>query len=104
MTAPPSTLVEGWEASPVEQLTSRLAGMGAELVTTEMVLFEWLRSAESDAFREIEEELQSLIKPLRQAKIETIKYYRENPNSYSVVTGTDLIKDFIKDIKTLLEK
>ena len=55
-------------------------------------------------FREIEEELQSLIKPLRQAKIETIKYYRENPNSYSVVTGTDLIKDFIKDIKTLLEK
>ena len=36
----------------------RLAGMGAELVTTEMVLFEWLRSAESDAFREI----QALIK------------------------------------------
>ena len=57
-----------------------------------------------NAFRETEEELQSLIKPLRQAKIETIKYYRENPNSYSVVTGTDLIKDFIKDIKTLLEK
>jgi len=35
-----------------------LAGMGAELVSTEMVLFEWLRSAESDAFREI----QALIK------------------------------------------
>ena len=57
-----------------------------------------------NAFNEIEDELQSLIKPLRQAKIETLKYYRENPNSYSVVTGTDLIKDFIKDIKTLLEK
>ena len=57
-----------------------------------------------NAFNEIEDELQSLIKPLRQAKIETIKYYRENPNSYSVVTGTDLIKDFIKDIKILLEK
>tara|TARA_R110000765_G_scaffold369711_1_gene459904 strand:+ start:231 stop:473 length:243 start_codon:yes stop_codon:yes gene_type:complete len=57
-----------------------------------------------NAFNEIEDELQSLVKPLRQAKIETIKYYRENPNSYSVVTGTDLIKDFIKDIKTLLEK
>ena len=57
-----------------------------------------------NAFNEIEDELQSLVKPLRQAKIETIKYYRENPNSYSVVTGTDLIKDFIKDIKILLEK
>jgi nicotinamidase-related amidase len=36
----------------------RLAGAGAELVTTEMVLFEWLRSAEADPFREI----QALIK------------------------------------------
>jgi len=54
------------------------------------------------AFSKIEEDLLSLIKPLRQAKIETIKYYRENPESFSVVTGTDLIQDFIKDIKTLL--
>ncbi|AOW13251.1 isochorismatase [Hydrogenophaga crassostreae] len=36
----------------------RLAGAGAELVTTEMVLFEWLRTAEHPAFRE----LQALIK------------------------------------------
>ena len=54
---------------------------------------------------EIENELKSLIKPLRQAKIETVKYYRQDePKSYSVVIGTDLIKDYIKDIKTLLEK
>ena len=31
----------------------RLAGAGAELVTTEMVLFEWLRTAEADPFKEI---------------------------------------------------
>ena len=31
----------------------RLAGNGAELVTTEMVAFEWLRSAEHPLFREI---------------------------------------------------
>ena len=31
----------------------RLAGAGCELVTTEMVLFEWLRSAEHPAFREV---------------------------------------------------
>lgn len=36
----------------------RLAGAAAELVTTEMVLFEWLRTAEHPAFRE----MQSLIK------------------------------------------
>lgn len=31
----------------------RLAGAGAELVTTEMVLFEWLRTCEHPAFREV---------------------------------------------------
>lgn len=36
----------------------RLAGAGAELVTTEMVAFEWLRSAEHPAFSSV----QSLIK------------------------------------------
>jgi len=36
----------------------RLAGAGAELVTTEMVIFEWLRSAEHPQFRAV----QALIK------------------------------------------
>ncbi|MAW87973.1 MAG: isochorismatase [Phyllobacteriaceae bacterium] len=31
---------------------ARMAGHGAQIVTTEMVLFEWLRSAEHPAFRE----------------------------------------------------
>ena len=57
-----------------------------------------------NAFSEIENRLEAIKKPLRQAKIETIKYYRENPQSFQVVTGTDLIKDYIKDIETLLEK
>jgi nicotinamidase-related amidase len=32
----------------------RLAGAGCELVTTEMVLFEWLRTAEHPAFRSVQ--------------------------------------------------
>jgi hypothetical protein len=36
----------------------RLAGNGAELVTTEMVAFEWLRSADHEMFKRV----QSLIK------------------------------------------
>jgi nicotinamidase-related amidase len=31
----------------------RLAGAGAELVTTEMVVFEWLQTSEHEAFREV---------------------------------------------------
>jgi nicotinamidase-related amidase len=32
----------------------RLAGAGAELLTTEMVIFEWLRSAENPDFKEVQ--------------------------------------------------
>ena len=55
------------------------------------------------AFDEIESKLENIKKLLPQGKIETIKYYRENPGSFDVVRGTDLINDYIKDIKSLLE-
>ena len=45
-----------------------------------------------DAFDEIENKLDDLRKKLRQAKIQTVKYYRQDePKSYSVVYGTDTI-------------
>ena len=31
-----------------------------------------------------------------------IKYYRNNPESFSVVIGTDMINDYFNDIETLL--
>lgn len=55
------------------------------------------------AFDSLEARLEDIKKVLRQSKIETIKYYRENPKSYAVVTGTDLINDYINDIETLLK-
>ena len=55
------------------------------------------------AFSKLENKLDEIKKLLRQGKIETIKYYRENPQSFDVVIGTDLISDYFKDIFTLLD-
>ena len=57
-----------------------------------------------DAFNGLESRIDNIKKLLRQAKIETIKTYREQPNTFTVVKPTDLIGDFLKDIETLLEK
>ena len=56
------------------------------------------------AFSKIEDKLNSIKKSLRLAKIDTIKNYRENPNSFGVVYGTDLINDYLDDIETLLQQ
>ena len=55
-------------------------------------------------FDQLENQLDILKKLLRQGKIKTIKYYRENPGSFGVFIGTDLIGDYFKDIETLLDK
>ena len=55
------------------------------------------------AFDKLESRLVDIKKLLRQGKIETIKYYRENPESFDVVKGTDLIEDYFKGIESLLE-
>jgi len=57
-----------------------------------------------EAFDELESRLENVKKLLRQGKINTIKYYRENPGSFDVFIGTDLIGDYFKDIETLLDK
>ena len=57
-----------------------------------------------EAFDELESRLHNVKKLLRQGKIETIKTYREQPNTFAVVKPTDIIGDFIKDIEILLDK
>ena len=56
-----------------------------------------------NAFDQINKELNDIYKMLSNAKNETIQYYNDNESSYSVVKPTDLIRDYIKDIKDLLK-
>lgn len=56
-----------------------------------------------DAFDGLEARLDNVKKLLRQGKLRTNKYYRENPDSYGVLIGTDLISEYINDIETLLK-
>ena len=37
-------------------------------------------------------------------KNETVKYYKDNPDSFKVVKPTDLIMDYLTDIEKLLKK
>ena len=39
----------------------RLAGAGAELLTTEMVIFEWLRSAENPDFKQVQSWIKAMV-------------------------------------------
>jgi hypothetical protein len=55
------------------------------------------------AFDVIEQQLNDIYKMLSNAKNETGDYYTENPTSFSVIKPTDLILDYIKDIKDLLK-
>jgi|TARA_B100000780_G_scaffold54241_1_gene33869 hypothetical protein len=55
------------------------------------------------AFDSLESRLIEIKKLIKLGKIETIKYYRENPKSYDVVIGTDILNDYFNDIETLLQ-
>tara|TARA_R110000744_G_scaffold154226_3_gene268914 strand:+ start:337 stop:690 length:354 start_codon:yes stop_codon:yes gene_type:complete len=57
----------------------------------------------STAFDLIEQEMNDIYKMLSNARNETSDYYTNNPKSYAVVKPTDLILDYLKDIKDLLK-
>jgi hypothetical protein len=40
---------------------------------------------------------------MQQAKHKTVDYYRENPESYSIVYGTDLAQDYLDDLLQLFK-
>ena len=55
-------------------------------------------------FDELERKLNELIPLLQQAKHETMDYYRQNPESFNVVYGTDLANDYVNDLIELFKK
>jgi hypothetical protein len=56
-----------------------------------------------EAFDKLESRFENIKKAIKLGKIETIKYYRDNPESFAVVIGTDMINDYFNDIETLLQ-
>ena len=55
-------------------------------------------------FDELETKLNELLPLLQQAKHETMDYYRQNPESFTVVYGTDLANDYVNDLIELFKK
>jgi hypothetical protein len=56
------------------------------------------------AFDQIENELNSLSPLLSNAKNNTIDFYSANPGSNEIIISTDLILEYIQDIKKLLKE
>ena len=54
-------------------------------------------------FDELERKLNELIPLLQQAKHETMDYYRNKPDSFAVVYGTDLANDYVNDLIELFK-
>ena len=55
-------------------------------------------------FDELERKLNELLPFLQQAKHETMDYYRQTPESFSIVYGTDLANDYLNDLIELFKK
>ena len=55
------------------------------------------------AFDAIEDKLNQLVPMLQQAKNKTIDYYRNKPESYAVVYGTDLAQEYLDDLIDLFK-
>lgn len=55
------------------------------------------------AFDEIIRDIEMVRDSLLETKQKTIQYYKQNPDSFEVLYSTDIIKDYLNDIKTLLK-
>jgi hypothetical protein len=56
------------------------------------------------AFDAVEDKLNQLVPLMQQAKNKTIDFYRNNPESYAVVYGTDLAQEYLNDLINLFNE
>lgn len=54
-------------------------------------------------FDQIEQKLNELLPLLKKAKLETMEYYKKNPN-YDVIWSTDLTNEYLDDILKMFKK
>lgn len=55
------------------------------------------------AFKQIQSELNDVLTSLSNYENQTVEYYKSNPSSFDVLFPTDIVLDYIKDIKKLLK-
>lgn len=88
----------GWKPVP-----KKIKGSGIEVKKLYEGEAKDFQQERINIFDKIENELNSLSPLISNAKNATIEYYNENPGSYAIIRSTDLILDYIKDIKQLLK-
>ena len=86
-----------------KDVPKKIKGSGLEVKKLYEGEFNEFQKGRIDIFEKIENELNDLPPLISNAKNKTVEYYSSNPGSYAIVNSTDLILDYIKDIKTLLK-
>jgi len=88
----------GWKPVP-----KKIKGSGLEVKKLYEGEAEDFQQERINIFDKIEDEINTLSPLISNAKNSTIEYYSENPGSYAIIRSTDLILDYIKNIKQLLK-
>ena len=86
-----------------KNVPKKIKGSGLEVKKLYEGEFNEFHKGRIDIFEKIENELNDLPPLISNAKNKTVEYYSSNPGSYAIVNSTDLILEYIKDIKTLLK-
>ena len=86
-----------------KDVPKKIKGSGLEVKKLYEGEFNEFQKGRIDIFEKIENELNDLPPLISNAKNKTVEYYSSNPVSYAIINSTDLILEYIKDIKTLLK-